>query len=61
MVKGFKDVIHGLCPSTKRATGLPVVELVLWCGMFAPKWRLEWYHGLALHHNGTGLAHGAPF
>ena len=22
-------------------------ELVLWCGMFAPKGRLEWYRGLA--------------
>ena len=22
-------------------------ELVLWCGMFAPKGHLEWYHGLA--------------
>jgi len=27
-------------------------ELVLWCGMFAPKGRLECYHG---------LARGAPF
>jgi hypothetical protein len=27
-------------------------ELVLWCGMFAPKGRLEWYHGLTC---------GAPF
>jgi hypothetical protein len=38
---------HSLYPSTKRTTGLPVGELVLWCGMFAPKGRLEWYHGLA--------------
>jgi hypothetical protein len=27
--------------------------------MFAPKERLEWYYGLALHHHGTGLARGA--
>jgi len=35
-------------PSTKRTMGLPMGELVLWCGMFAPKGRLKWYHELAL-------------
>jgi hypothetical protein len=33
-------------PSTKRITGLHMDDLVLWCDMFAPKGRLEWYHGL---------------
>ena len=31
-------------PTTKRTTGLPVAEWVLWCGMFAPNGRLEWYY-----------------
>ena len=48
--EGFKKVPFD--PSTKRTTGLPVGELVLWCGMFAPKGRLEWHYG---------LARGAPF
>jgi len=47
-------------PSTKKTTGLPMGELVLWCRMFAPEGRLEQYYGLALHHHGTGLARGAP-
>ena len=51
-LKGWRILMDGLFPSTKRTTGLPVGELVLWCGMFAPKGRLEWYHG---------LARGAPF
>jgi len=33
-------------PSTKRTAGLPMGELVLWYGMFAPKGRLKWDHGL---------------
>jgi hypothetical protein len=35
-----------------------VGELVLWCGMFAPKGRLEWYHGLA---RGAPLQKGRTF
>ncbi len=45
-IVSFLDLL-GDYPSTKRTTGLPVGELVLWCGMFAPEGRLEWYHGLA--------------
>jgi hypothetical protein len=39
-------------PSTKEDHGFTVGELVLWCGLLAPKERLDWYHG---------LARGAPF
>jgi len=45
-------------PSTKRTTGLPVGELILWRGMFAPKGSLEWYYGFALYHLLQGLPVG---
>ena len=52
-LKPFQVFSEGIFyPSTKRTTGLPVGELVLWCGIFAPKGCLDWYHG---------LARGAPF
>jgi len=41
------ELTDGDYPSTKRTTGLHVGEFVLWCGMFAPKGRLEWYHAFA--------------
>jgi len=48
-------------PGPRGPPVYPWVNLVLWCGMFAPKERLEWYHGLALHHHGTGLARRLHF
>lgn len=38
--------VNQIYPSTKRTTGLPVSELVLWCGMFAPMGGLEGTTGL---------------
>jgi len=51
----YREVRSERSRRTKRATGFGAGELVLWCGVLAPKGRLERHHRFAVGFHGSGF------